>query len=552
MTELCSEEAFQNRGLDEHLGQLTSSERLQTPFGDSGANAPSSVGSWLDLLWRCNTRQNLTGASVPQIRRGLARAWRLMLASRIDEALELIERIELQIDDASPIIARRFRGATQLLRAAGLAFQDDSLAALAIAISHLTSGGRKQDNHAASTLCRLGLWQLGKFDLLYSLPRPQPRARWSKSWATSAMLDLSIEAAVALDQLLLSTAKRLASDALAIAETVMKEARGLATLPACLAAQVLYEEGCLDQAEMILRDRLPVINAEGPIESALRAYIVLTRIAKQRMQYDFAAVLLRDAEALGQRRGWRRLVAACLAERASLLLQRGRANEARLCLENLDRCATTDHPRSGHCGAEILRYRTLTRLRVSWAETPSIEAVMGLRRLYHHCIETQDFYAGCELAVELAEWLAVVGESEEADALFFHTIKSGAKAGLYQAFSGRGVELGGLLKRAYSRAESFGPTDPEVLPFLGSLLSRWVSRNDGSSPQDSSRVSDTLTSRERDILVMISQGFSNKRSARTLNISPETVKSHVKRIFIKLAVSTRTEAVSRAGSLGLL
>jgi LuxR family maltose regulon positive regulatory protein len=114
------------------------------------------------------------------------------------------------------------------------------------------------------------------------------------------------------------------------------------------------------------------------------------------------------------------------------------------------------------------------------------------------------------------------------------------------------VELGGLLKRAYSRAESFGPTDPEVLPFLGSLLSRWVSRNDGSSPQDSSRVSDTLTSRERDILVMISQGFSNKRSARTLNISPETVKSHVKRIFIKLAVSTRTEAVSRAGSLGLL
>ena len=51
---------------------------------------------------------------------------------------------------------------------------------------------------------------------------------------------------------------------------------------------------------------------------------------------------------------------------------------------------------------------------------------------------------------------------------------------------------------------------------------------------------------------MISQGLSNKRTARTLEISPETVKTHVKRIFLKLAVNTRSEAVYRAGSLGLL
>ena len=54
------------------------------------------------------------------------------------------------------------------------------------------------------------------------------------------------------------------------------------------------------------------------------------------------------------------------------------------------------------------------------------------------------------------------------------------------------------------------------------------------------------------MLAMIGQGLANKRIARTLEISPETVKSHVKRIFSKLAVSTRTEAVFRAGSLGLL
>ena len=72
------------------------------------------------------------------------------------------------------------------------------------------------------------------------------------------------------------------------------------------------------------------------------------------------------------------------------------------------------------------------------------------------------------------------------------------------------------------------------------------------SPQLRNRASDALTARERDILAMISQGLSNKRVARALKISPETVKSHVKHIFLKLAVSTRGAATFRAGSLGLL
>jgi ATP/maltotriose-dependent transcriptional regulator MalT len=546
------------------LAPVVRFEKLQ-PFPapihlvDGGANLDparwrksSPEAAVFDAFGRSKTQQNPTGTSVAKIRRDIGQIWRSMLALQIDEALRMIEQLELQLDDVPPADARRLRGATQLLRAAGFAFQDDSLAAVPVAVSLLKKGGTTHDNHAALTLCRLGFWRLGELDCFSLLPRLEPRARWSKSLAISAMLDLSIDAAIALDHLRLSTAKRLALDALNITKSTPKQAAGLATVPACVAAQVLYEEGCLDLADTFLRERLPVIKARGPIEAALRAYVVLSRIAKQRQQHDFAALLLREAEALGERRGWPRLVAACLAERASLLLRGGQTREARLVLEYLDRYAESHCSGSGHPTAEITRYRSLTRWRVTWAETPSREAVAGLRQLYHQALEKRDLYVGSGLAVELAEMLAAIEESEQADALFFHTVKAAAAAGLYQVFLEGGQESGMLLRRAYARAAAPASTDRDVLPFVGSLLSRWDARHPGSSPgQLKLRVGDALTARERDVLAMISQGFANKRIARSLEISPETVKSHVKRIFSKLAVSTRTEAVFRAGSLGL-
>jgi hypothetical protein len=106
----------------------------------------------LDAHGRCGSRQNRTGASVAKIRRELAQIWRLMLALQIDEALRMIERLELQLDDVPPANARRLRGATQLLRAVGFAYQDDSLAVLPIAIWLLKKGGTTHDNHAAFPL----------------------------------------------------------------------------------------------------------------------------------------------------------------------------------------------------------------------------------------------------------------------------------------------------------------------------------------------------------------------------------------------------------------
>lgn len=61
-----------------------------------------------------------------------------------------------------------------------------------------------------------------------------------------------------------------------------------------------------------------------------------------------------------------------------------------------------------------------------------------------------------------------------------------------------------------------------------------------------------LSARERTIVLLMSQGLTNKMIARHLRIAPETVKSHAKRIFWKLTVQSRAQAVYRASELGLI
>ncbi len=61
-----------------------------------------------------------------------------------------------------------------------------------------------------------------------------------------------------------------------------------------------------------------------------------------------------------------------------------------------------------------------------------------------------------------------------------------------------------------------------------------------------------LSARELEVLRHLGRGLSSQELGVVLGISPETVKSHVKAIFHKLAVTDRAEAVSRAYELGLL
>lgn len=61
-----------------------------------------------------------------------------------------------------------------------------------------------------------------------------------------------------------------------------------------------------------------------------------------------------------------------------------------------------------------------------------------------------------------------------------------------------------------------------------------------------------LTPREIEILQQLASGQSNKELARSLAISPNTVKTHVARLYAKLEVRNRVEAIEKARWLALI
>jgi DNA-binding NarL/FixJ family response regulator len=62
----------------------------------------------------------------------------------------------------------------------------------------------------------------------------------------------------------------------------------------------------------------------------------------------------------------------------------------------------------------------------------------------------------------------------------------------------------------------------------------------------------SLTERECQILELLAAGQANKEIARTLDVSPNTVKTHVANLFAKLEVERRTQAIQKARELRIL
>lgn len=91
------------------------------------------------------------------------------------------------------------------------------------------------------------------------------------------------------------------------------------------------------------------------------------------------------------------------------------------------------------------------------------------------------------------------------------------------------------------------PISPAIARYILDYFQQGDTSSAGGSENDA-----LLTPKEKMVLQYISRGYSNKEIARSLDISPHTVASHIKRIYQKLEVNSRNEAVFEGWRMGQL
>jgi DNA-binding NarL/FixJ family response regulator len=126
----------------------------------------------------------------------------------------------------------------------------------------------------------------------------------------------------------------------------------------------------------------------------------------------------------------------------------------------------------------------------------------------------------------------------EDDALVFAAMRAGA----------RGYLLKGTRHEDMVRAiRAVGSGDAIFSPVIAARL---VDYFEALQPRHSTQVFPDLSSREREILALLAQGYKNAEIADRLIISPKTVRNYVSNTISKLQVADRAQAILRAKDAG--
>jgi LuxR family maltose regulon positive regulatory protein len=103
-----------------------------------------------------------------------------------------------------------------------------------------------------------------------------------------------------------------------------------------------------------------------------------------------------------------------------------------------------------------------------------------------------------------------------------------------------------------SKAAALGRMPDYIRQLLAAFNAEEHKREDRSARSAAQPLLEPLSPREVAVLQLMAQGLSNQEMSERLVLALDTVKGHNKKIFGKLHVQRRTEAVARARELGLL
>ncbi|MEN7527374.1 LuxR C-terminal-related transcriptional regulator [Cupriavidus sp. 2SB] len=325
-------------------------------------------------------------------------------------------------------------------------------------------------------------------------------------------------------------------------------------------ALLCYEADQIDEAARLVNDTLPFAKMTGPVDSMITCHILSARIALARGDRDLWQRRLLELEELGGRVPSERAICSTWLERTRVATLDGA----------LDAAAQALHAAGQHGAWETLDdagyanevdVPAVARWRLQIARGADASLCDALAHAVATAAAQQRHWRLLKLRLLHAMALESAGEHEHAFDALTEALRIASHEGLRRSFIDEGAPLVALLQR-WNAAHRMQGTMPGVAAgFVPDLLARMgvsdaepaeaTAAPDISTPTRDMGL-DALTTRELDVLHMLSHGHRNRAIAEKLFVSELTVKSHLRRISAKLGAQSRTEVVAIARQRGLL
>jgi LuxR family maltose regulon positive regulatory protein len=287
-------------------------------------------------------------------------------------------------------------------------------------------------------------------------------------------------------------------------------------------ARILYEWNDLEAAEQHGQQGLRLARQ---FDSAVDRYVIcevfLARLRLARGDVDGAAAMLAQTQQAARQKNFTlRLPEIAAAQVVTLIRQ-----------DNLPAAARLAH-----------QFKLpLSQARVLLAQGDASAALRVLQPLRRQMEEKGWQDERLKVMVLQAVAQHAIGEEDKAVHLLGDALVLAEPGGFIRIFVDEETPMSGLLSEAAARG-----TMPD---YTARLLAAFKVKHDLPSRQP---LGEPLSQRELEVLRLIAEGLSNQEIGERLFLALDTVKGHNRRIFDKLEVKRRTEAIARGRELGLL
>ncbi|WP_213959611.1 LuxR C-terminal-related transcriptional regulator [Variovorax sp. dw_954] len=319
-----------------------------------------------------------------------------------------------------------------------------------------------------------------------------------------------------------------------------------------LLADVLYELNDARQARALLESKVDVIERIAIPDAVLRTFRLLAAANWQDGNRQETFAHLERLEDYAVKHKIDRLLAHSLSEQVHYRLLLGETTAADAALAQLDVVDARHSASTSRAPREISELAQRAHIRMAVTHGDLEGAAAQLARLVAQCEVSGRERIVAHLLVKSAVVEARLGRYESARQKLLDALRRGHRLGLLRSL----VDADPI---AFELMDDLAHTwQPDsVLAFYVERLQ--ATRKPPEQPPGAARASergampatlDAFNEREIDVLRLLAQAMPNKKIARALGLSPETVKWYLSRIYGKLRVSGRDEAVARVRDFG--